>query len=125
MGRKKELRQFQCEECDGRTWFERAARSECHECGEDGRSIPKGEEIGVFACKFLCKCGSEYTVLCEMTDTAECYGCGEQDVAPFGFWPRGYINKRTQNKHSCSKCRGNGNCPNLAAIRRRVQSHHA
>ena len=122
MGRKKPLRQFQCEseECNGRTWFERAARSVCRECEQDGRPVPRGEEIGVFACKFLCKCGNEYTVICRMKDEAKCYACPEHPyVAPNGFWPRGYINKKEDSTyvHNCSRCKGKSNCPNLAAVR--------
>ena len=119
---KKKLRQFQCVPCRGRTWFERATRSQCRECDDDGTLIAEGEEIGVLARKFSCDCGNEYTVLCELTDTAECYGCKQQDNSPYGFWPRNYIKKKTasDNKHSCSKCRGRGNCPNLSSRSRRT-----
>ena len=112
---KKKLRQFQCVPCGDRTWFERATRSQCRECDGDGTLIPEGEETGVLACKFMCDCGNEYTVICEMTDTAKCYGCKRQDNSPYGFGPRNYINKKTDNKHSCSKCNGRGNCPNLSS----------
>ena len=118
MATKKKLRQFQCNHCGGRTWFERAARSQCRKCKNDGTPIPRGEEIGVFACKFKCDCGNEYTVLCEMTDTAECYACKAPGVSPYEFWPRQYIKKKSDNVHSCSKCEHlpAGGCPNLRKV---------
>ena len=74
--------------------------------------------MGVGACLFQCdKCGNEYTVLCEWTDTAECYGCGEKYVSPCEFKPRRKIDKKTDKKHSCSKCDGKKDCPNLHGLR--------
>ena len=73
------------------------------------------DEEGVGACRFECDCGNRYTVLCEMTDTAECYKCG-RDNEPMGWAPPRNIDKETSNPHSCSKCKGIGQCPNLQNV---------
>ena len=72
------------------------------------------DEDGVGACRFECDCGKKYTVLCEMTDTAECFSC-HHDNEPMGWAPPREIDRESSLKHSCSKCRGRGNCPNLQA----------
>ena len=113
MPRGRELRQFRCD-CDGHRWIARGTESQCNKCDEDGELIPEGEEVGVFVFNFHCDCGNQYTVKCERSDTAECYECGEQDNEPLSIVPRGFIVRKTDKKHSCSKCRGRGNCPNLA-----------
>ena len=113
------LRQMRCSNRDckkfknaRRRWIVSASPSQCNECKEDGELVPLGEETGVFTCKFLCDCTNEYNVRCKMTNTAECYSCDEQDVQPYTFCSREII-KKTNNKHSCSECRGRGECPNL------------
>ena len=73
------------------------------------------DEEGVGACRFECDCGNRYTVLCEMTDTAECYNC-DRDNKPMGWAPPRNIDKETSNPHSCSKCKGIGQCPNLQHV---------
>lgn len=117
--RRPPIRQFQCknEKCcaHGRTWLKRTIPSQCNKCGEDGQLIPKGEEIGVFVCKFKCECGRQYTVKCRMQDTAKCYKCRKHN-SPHGFIPRWNIKKKTDNVHSCSRCNDgrDGHCPNLS-----------
>ena len=110
------LRQFSC--CKHR-WGERVPnenpQSKCRRCEEMREATPKGEEVGV--CKFECEeCGNHYTVKCRMRDTAECYKCGKQDVKPVpgSITFHRHIRKKpgTPNKHSCSRCHGEGNCPN-------------
>ena len=103
------------EDCsqEGRTWLRRDTFCECRECGEEAALIPEGEEIGVFVFEFNCDCGNDYTVKCRWEDTAECYQCGQQDNPPVRFIPRGFIEAKTDNIHSCSRCNGQGNCPNL------------
>ncbi len=86
--------------------------SECHGCGDEIEAFEVGEEIGVGVCTFVCPCGHEYTVICEITDTARCYECDE-DNPPEDLKPPRRINRKTSNKHSCSKCNGRENCPNL------------
>lgn len=73
------------------------------------------DEDGVGACRFECDCGNKYTVICEMTDTASCYGCGCENE-PVGWAPPREIDKETTNPHSCSKCNGQPDCPNLQAM---------
>lgn len=120
-----EVRQFKCATCPGkyewhpyRLWHERVKISsnpvsQCHVCKKNKKAVPKGDEEGVHVCCFECKCGHRYNVVCEMRDTAKCYSCKEKMVSPFGFLPRLRINKKSDNTHSCSKCNGVGNCPNL------------
>ena len=73
------------------------------------------DEDGVGACRFECDCGNKYTVLCEMTDKAKCYGCGCNNE-PMGWAPPRNLDKETSNPHSCSKCKGQPGCPNLLAV---------
>ena len=73
------------------------------------------DEDGVGACRFECDCGNKYTVICEMIDTASCYGCGCEN-GPVGWAPPREIDKETTNPHSCSKCHGQPDCPNLQAM---------
>ena len=109
------LRQFTCETegCiyEGKTWPRRDTFCECRECGEEAELIRQGEEVFVF--EFNCDCGNQYTVRCRWEDTAECYECGEPDNPPTRFLPRGFIASKTDNTHSCSRCGGHGDCPNL------------
>ena len=94
--------------------------SQCNkpECGRNDEMIPEGEEVGVFVFRFDCDCGAHYTVKCRREDTAKCYECRErgrdQDNIPGNIIPRQFIKKRTDRVHSCSRCRGNGNCPNFS-----------
>ena len=125
IGKELEYRQFKCDNCDGRRWIAMAERSQCRLCNNSGELIPVNEEIGVFVCKFVCDCDEEqcgcarnrkeYRVICEMSDTAICYRCRDSDhhVTPYGFLPRRRIRRMTDNTHSCSKCNGSGDCPNL------------
>ena len=124
-----EKRQFECNCRPNRhLWWEtvckteRVIRSKCRYCHGLSTPIPKGEEKGVGACKFECQRGHRFTVVCEMTDTAECYRCGEPEVAPYEFTPPRHIKKTTDNKHSCSKCKGRDNCPNMRQLHEIVQS---
>lgn len=123
MPRRRPLRQFKCEECD-RLWWERAGPrnspcSECHGCEQLKSAIPRGHEEGVGACKFICDCGNEYTVLCRRKDTAPCYKCNRKDVESCEFHPPRRLNRKTSNTHNCSRCNGRGNCPNLNSFRNR------
>ena len=105
-----------CEKCiNDQRWIASILPSQCNQCEEDGQPIPLGKEQGVFTCKFLCDCKTQYNVRCKMTNTAECYGCGKKDVHPFSFCSR-RIRKKTDNVHSCSECNGQGNCPNFSFI---------
>ena len=119
--RKPPLRQFQCntEGCpvQGNTWLKRDTECECRECEEEATLIPAGEEIGALVFEFDCDCGNKYTVKCRWEDTAKCYGCGVQN-SPTRFLPRNFIERKTNKKHSCSRCKGRKNCPNLNAPRR-------
>lgn len=73
------------------------------------------DEDGVGACRFECDCGNRYTVLCEMSDKAKCYGC-KRNNEPMGWAPPRNLDKETSNPHSCSKCEGQPGCPNLLAV---------
>ena len=136
VGEEMEYRQFMCENCNRRRWIAMAEVSKCRECKNDGVLIPVNEEVGVFVCKFICDCSKqgcgcanhsekyEYRVTCEMTDTAQCYRCRdsgrhEHHVKPYGFLPRRSIKRMTDKEHSCSKCNGSGDCPNLRRARDR------
>ena len=77
-------------------------------------AVPRGQEEGIFICYFICTCLREYTVKCEMQDTAECYKCRRKDVPPCHFEPRLQIHKTSDHTHSCSKCNGQPGCPNMA-----------
>ena len=116
--RRHPLRQFTCEtggcRAEGSTWMRRDTFCECRECGEEAELIPQGEEIGVFVFEFNCDCGNQYTVWCRWEDTAECYECGAPDNQPTRFLPREFISPKTDNTHSCSRCGGHGDCPNLS-----------
>ena len=131
---KKEWREFCCEDCEPRNkkykvcrWFQKVSVSYpfavCRECKEEKPAVPveEGELIGV--AKFVCKralsleqkCENEYTVICRGVDTALCYEC-EFENSPISVNPRSTINAKTDNKHSCSRCR-HGKirpCPNKA-----------
>ena len=130
------------DEC--RTWYkakyDRIAHpvSKCTNCEEMVEAVEKGEEVGVLLCKFKCERTHQldsgvrentYSVLCKMQNTAECYECRDRlkaaglydekhppDNSPYTFQPPRRINRRTQNVHSCSECRGRGNCPNMNAM---------
>ena len=136
MPRGRRLRQFQCDTCMRggrlRVWWAMVPngdpRSECRGCGNEFEAILDGEWVGVGACLFQCdeckiepKCDEDgpkprmYTVLCEWTDTAKCYGCGKQH-SPIEFKPPRRIKKKTENVHSCSKCNGCGDCPNFHSL---------
>lgn len=71
----------------------------------------------VGACKFECvKCENEYTVICRMQDTAECFNCHTSNSPLNWAPPRGaLLQSGADCKHSCSRCDGKGHCPNLLA----------
>lgn len=75
-------------------------------------------EDKVGACKFECvNCENEYTVICRMVETAECYNCHEYNRPLNWAPPRDHvIQGETDNKHSCSRCDGKGNCPNFNPV---------
>lgn len=74
------------------------------------------DEEKVGACKFECAvCGNEYTVICRMIDTATCYNCREEN-RPLSWAPPRDIQSESDNTHSCSRCNGKGDCPNLHAV---------
>ena len=82
--------------------------------GDDKGGKMMGKEVGV--CSFKCpKCYHTFTVTCRLTDTADCHKCGE-DVKPHSWSPRRQIQRKSNNKHSCSPCQGKARCPNLAKI---------
>ena len=72
---------------------------------DDDGSVPHAR-------KFRCDCGNEYTVVCRKIDTAPCYDC-ERINSPFRRAARRNIQRKSDKKHSCSRCNGLGNCPNL------------
>ncbi len=79
-------------------------------------NVPRRQEEGVFICYCVCfTCPREFTVKCEMQDTAKCYGvkCGSKMVSPCHFEPRRRIEKKSDCTHSCSKCNGKPGCPNM------------
>ena len=76
------------------------------------------DDGGVGACRFECDCGNKYTVLCKMTNTAECYKC-HHDNEPMGWAPPRSIDSESSSPHSCSECRGQPGCPNLQAVKER------
>ena len=125
-----ELRQFICYECPGlnprvhsyHRWHKRVdcsnPVSKCRTCKRWIKAVPRGEEEGVKICHFACSCSNEFVVHCEMRDTAPCYAChGDEDVSPYSFERLRKIHKETDNTHNCSKCHGQGSCPNM-------ESHH-
>ena len=118
------LWQFKCETCPGKyarhtykVWIGKVKgdcpRSPCNSCNEMKEAIPRREEEGVLICFFICSCENKYTVRCEMQDTAPCYKCGEKKVKPCHFIRRMNIVSKSDNTHNCSKCNGNGDCPNM------------
>lgn len=122
-----ELRQFICRKCPGkysyhkyRLWYERVdtcdLKSECRGCRRMMDAVPRGEEEGVHNCNFACSCGNTFVVHCEMQDTAPCYECREW-LSPHSFQPLRPINRKSDNVHCCSKCKGKGNCPNKKGLR--------
>ncbi len=69
-----------------------------------------------------CEITQTYTVVCRGIDTAVCYGCRKENY-PIRLTPRGFIQKKTNRKHSCSRC-NNGKinpCPNRARARARAR----
>lgn len=129
MPRDSELRQFRCDGCPGkythheyRLWYERVnpnkPYSSCHVCKKNIVAVPRGKEEGVHVCRFSCQCDNQFTVWCRMEDTAPCYKC-DVHVSPHSFNPlQQRINKKSDKVHNCSRCNGNGNCPNMAYRRR-------
>ena len=122
-------RQFECPDCepakdhyDIKRWHIRVPddnpTSKCRICKKRYTAIPIGQEVGVGVCNFECsECSHEYTVVCEMTDTAKCYQCTTFN-SPVEFSPLRRINTKSRNnKHSCSKCDGEGHCPNMERLR--------
>ena len=125
----KHCRQFSCPVCeparkrfDVRRWHkivpDNHPYSTCTKCGVEYRACDIGNEFGVGVCKFECECDNKYTVVCRMIDLAECYQCYKKNSA-VEFTPRRKIDKKTGNKHSCSRCDdGKKDCPNLSNRRR-------
>lgn len=75
------------------------------------------DKVGM--CKFECvRCENEYTVLCRMQDTAECFNCHTTNK-PLNWypahWPPSMDLLQPNSNHSCSRCLGKGQCPNLLA----------
>ena len=131
---------FECEECGSE--FTDICRmsdtAECHVCDNKhvrpyDTSTGLGSSVSTFfsrmsdldldddepevgACKFKCECGNRFTVICQMSDTAECYNC-HVHVRPYAISPPRQIRTKTNKPHSCSKCNGAGNCPNLYRLR--------
>ena len=69
------------------------------------------------ACRFECSdCDNEYTVVCRMEDTAVCFNC-QTTNNPLGRSAANEIDRKTDNKHSCSRCSDYGTCPNLQESR--------
>lgn len=68
------------------------------------------EKVGV--CKLECDCRNEYTVVLRMMDKADCHRCGRTNN-PLHWEPPRDIHKISDAKHSCSRCSGQGECPNL------------
>ena len=122
----KHCRQFSCPSCepanrrhDVKRWHKVVPDdhpySTCNGCGEEYEACPIGEEFGVGVCKFECEeCGNKYTVKCRMIDMAQCYKCFKLNSA-VEFTPVRRIDRKTSNKHSCSRCdNGAKKCPNLS-----------
>lgn len=128
------LWQFKCESCPGKNtdhpynlWYDRVSgdnpMSRCNECGKMVPAIPRGQEEGVLICFFVCGDQAHgddiyrYVVRCRMQDTAPCYECKAQrcktQVNPCHFQPPRKINRKTGATHNCSRCGGNGKCPNM------------
>ncbi len=137
----KHWRQFCCPTCDPahkrfdkRRWHKVVPDdhpfSTCTKCGKEYKACDIGQEFGVGVCLFVWKCtcvnpeevdddGIEfeedsyrYSVTCRMIDLAECYRCAAMN-SPVEFRPLRRINKKTNNKHSCSRCdNGTKRCPN-------------
>lgn len=126
-GGPRHCRQFSCPVCepassryDVKRWHKVVPDdhpySTCNTCGEEYEACPIGQEFGVGVCKFVCdECGrdSTYSVVCRMIDMAECYQCYSMNSA-VEFTPRRRIDRKTDKKHSCSRCdNGRKKCPNL------------
>ena len=126
-GGPKHCRQFSCPNCepankrfDVKRWHKVVPDdnpySTCDGCGEEYEACPIGQEFGVGVCKFECEeCANKYAVVCRMIDMAECFQCYKHNSA-VEFTPRRKIDRKTGNKHSCSRC-DNGKkkrCPNLS-----------
>ena len=99
-------------------WFKRCpdnqlAQSKCRGCNEIKTACEIGEEEGVGVCSFVCECGHTYSVVCRIVDTATCYLCQKVNEAE-EMGPKRRIERKTDNKHSCSRCNGQGKCPNLS-----------
>jgi len=117
-------RQFECANCEPANkkysvcrWFKRCpdgkpARTKCRGCGELKTACEIGDEQGVGVCSFNCECGHTYSVVCRIVDTAKCFSCDLVNE-PEEMGPRRRIEKKTTAKHSCSRCNGNGKCPNM------------
>ena len=131
-GGPKRCRQFSCPDCepanrryDVKRWHKIVPDdnpySTCNGCGKRYEACPIGEEFGVGVCRFECgECADSeedkytYSVICRMIDMAECYRCFKMNSA-VELRPLRRINRKTNNKHSCSRCdNGKKNCPNLS-----------
>ena len=143
-GGPRHCRQFSCPVCkpankryDVKRWHKVVPDdnpySTCNTCNRRYKACDIGQEFGVGVCKFVCKCTCEdpeeddgdecidlredvykYSVICRMIDMAECYRCAKMN-SPVEFLPLRRINKKTNNKHSCSRCdNGKKSCPNLS-----------
>ena len=104
-------------ESDGNTMTTFLTQVDFEKTGEevalDYDSDDDDEKIG--ACNFECfdsDCEHEYVSLVRMKDMAPCYKCGRMN-RPLSWAPPRDIRRETNNKHSCSRCGGSGNCPNL------------
>ena len=127
-------RQFKCGNANcsrkGCLWWklvceiEETIRAKCKYCSQLSDAIPKGKEEGIGACKFKCKCGNQFTAVCEMTDTAPCYKCNE-NISPDRLTPPRRVKKTTDNTHNCSKCNGKGDCPNIRQLYNMISAARA
>lgn len=84
-------------------------------------AVYRGAEVGM--CEFSCApCGKTFVVHCGMSDTASCYQC-KMWLSPHSFRaPRAFraTAGNRNREHCCSKCNGQGECPNRRPIAARV-----
>jgi hypothetical protein len=77
------------------------------------------DEGKVGVCKFECaECENEYTVICRLQDTAECFNCHTSNkplncTPPASWAPTKGMPNPGDSKHNCSRCSGKGHCLNL------------
>ena len=110
--RKEEIRMFVCGDCE-RKWWIRGTVSMCSECEALYKALPYEEEYGIG--EYECSCENVFLLRTQAEVEAKCYDCGAWSL-PWIVPNKYTLDRKTDNTHSCSLCKGRGYCPSFKKI---------